>query len=346
MNESLYNAQISAGAVTSDDVSHPKVLHFGDSAAEYAAAHESAAVFDLSDRTQLEVTGADRATYLHNFCTNEIKGLTAGQGCEAFLVNVKARVLGHGHFAVQDESICFHSAAGQQSALLEHLSKYIITEDVELHDRSSEWSGVLISGQASVARLLDLGADVDELPQNGMASVSIAAHEIRVQRIDWLGAPGFFLTVPSDGATDIWHACTAIGIVPAGRHAFDARRIEAGYPLFGIDMNDDFLAPEIGRNEQAISYNKGCYLGQEPIARMDAMGHVNRELRVLQIASTGSVPIGSDVLHNEKSVGRVSSVAAVPGTNRQVALAVIRTSAGTAGTQLSVNGQTASVGER
>ena len=333
MDSTLFNTQISAGAIVHDEGSPrcPPVLHFGDPVDEYTAAAEQAAIFDLTDRTQLEISGADRAKFLHNFCTNEIKKLSPGDGCEAFLTNVKARVLGHGFFFVHQDSIWLNSSPNQQQAVTDHLSKYIITEDVVITDRSAEFGNLFVTGKTAAECLGAAGADVSSLSPGQHTAANIGNHTVEIARVDLCGGLGFLISVQVDVLTDIWHALTAVSVMPAGSLAFEAHRIAARSPFFGLDISDEFLAPEIGRNDVAINYTKGCYLGQEPIARLDAMGHVNRELRGLRFESAEPLQANMGVQANGKVIGQVSSVAQIPGTNSQVALAVIRTAGGKCG---------------
>src|SRR5688572_19506571 len=116
--------------------SYPLPANHGDPAAEYRAAREAAALFGVSDRTQIEIAGSDRVKLLHNFCTNDIKRLQPGDGCEAFITNVKGRVLGYVFIFVGSESIWLDSAPNTETGLLAHLGKYVLIEDVELRPKS------------------------------------------------------------------------------------------------------------------------------------------------------------------------------------------------------------------
>jgi hypothetical protein len=129
-----------------------------------------------------------------------------------------------------------------------------------------------------------------------------------------------------------------VGIVPAGAAVFEALRIEAGFPRYGVDITDDNIAQEAGRTRQAISFTKGCYLGQEPIARLDAMGHVNRELRGVRLAD-GPVPLPMSAVFDEgggQQVGTITSAALSYADNKPVALAMLKTHATRPGTNVQV----------
>ena len=155
----LRENQLQRGAVfvpESADRSQP--LHFGSAREEYVAATTQAAVFDLSDRTLLELSGSDRVRFLHNFCTNDVKRLKTGQGCEAFVPNVKGRVLGHVWIDATEPSLWIDADPAQAEHLVPHLERYVINEDVTIADRTADWGELLVVGPEAAERLRKLGA--------------------------------------------------------------------------------------------------------------------------------------------------------------------------------------------
>ena len=304
-----------------------------DPTAGYRAATESVAVFDLSDRAQIEITGGDRAKFLHNFCTNDIKRLQPGEGCEAFVTNVKGRVLGHVFVFVGPESIWLDSSPGTEESLLAHLGKYVLIEDVELHARSASQGELLLSGPSSESILRAAGLLPEPLALFGHRR----GGEVAVRRTDLLGLPGYVVSASRERIRALRASLIDAGAHPAGPAALNALRIEAGLPLYGVDVSEDQLAQEVGRTARAISFTKGCYLGQEPIARIDAMGHVNRELRGLRLA-TDAVPEAGDrvVGADGKEIGAITSAALSYRDNRSVVLAYLRAKFTAPGTPVSV----------
>ena len=333
--QSLLDVQRSAGAVFSDDDS--RVLHFGDPQSEYAAARNESVLFALSDRTQIEITGADGAKFLHNFCTNDILGLEPGQGCEAFVTNVKGRVLGHVFVFVGEESIWLETVPDSENALISHLDRYIITEDVALHGRSAECGELFVSGPQATDLLGRLFVS-DSLDTYAHVSVQVLQQPASVRRVDLLGQVGFLLSRSRHLLADTWNILRDNGMRPAGTAAFDALRIEAGTPLYGVDISDGNLAQEVARAKVAISFTKGCYQGQEPIARIDALGHVNRELRGLKLTTGPVPPSGSQVMaaNDQKEIGTVTSAALSYEDDNPVALAYLRSQFVTPGTSVAV----------
>ncbi len=288
-----------------------------DPFAERAAANDDVALFDVGDRVQIEVTGRDRLSFLHNFCTNDIKKLQPEQGCEAFITNVKGKVLGHIFVFAEAESLWIESVAGSAATLIAHLDHYLIREDVKLTDRSAEFTEFLLVGPRSAEVLEQLNVPVGELPLNGhsqcrlLAPIAMPLRSVR--RVDWLDLPTWLLSIGRSDSDAAWHTLTQAGACPSGESAFHALRIAAGFPLYGIDISEEQLAQEVSRSSRAISFTKGCYLGQEPIARIDAMGHVNRELRRLEV-STGPLPTPGMVVLDKpvpdgKPIGQITSAA-------------------------------------
>jgi tRNA-modifying protein YgfZ len=305
---------------------------FGDQLAEFEAGHTSSALFDVGDRSQIEIRGADRAAFLHSFCTNDIKRLAAGQGCEAFLTNVKGRVLGHVFVFVETDAIWLETVAGADEALIAHLDRYLITEDVQLHPRTRELGEFFVTGPRAAAVLESAGLHVP-----GERMQSVERGDVRVRRVDWFDQTGHLIAIPRGMTGSLWDRLSHCDeCVPAGRQAFHALRIEAGFPLFGRDITDDNLAQEVGRTAQAISFTKGCYLGQEPIARIDAMGHVNRELRRLRLEHGPPPADGAKIVVDDQDIGRVTSSVQLTDASQPFALGYVRSRYAKAGTAVVV----------
>jgi folate-binding protein YgfZ len=329
-NESLRGAAASPAS--------GEVRDYGDPKAEFFAATQDAAVFELGARTLLELTGNDRQKYLHNFCTNEIRNLRPGQGCEAFVTTIQGKIKAHIFVFADENSLWIDSGPGYEDLLFAHLDKYLITEDVQFARRSAEYVEFYVSGEKVLSKLAAAGLSVSGLELNSHLRASLNGWDIAVRRLDWLGSPGCLIQVRAADATKVRQSLVAAGLVPAGRAAFDALRILAGLPEYGVDFTEGNLAQEAARTNSAISFTKGCYLGQEPIARIDSMGHVNQELRALRLAA-GPVPIAGDkvVLPGEvREAGVITSAAWDYGAEVPVAMALIKRNYLAAGTKLTV----------
>ena len=304
-----------------------RVTHFGDRANEYAAANDSLAMFDLSERSHIQLRGEDRQKFLHNFCTNEIKGLESDNGCEAFVCNDKGRVLAHTYVFAENDSLWIESVNGASDVIAPHLDRYLITEDVEIIDQSSSVGQIFVSGPSAGVTLETAGLPVDALAELDHKRLELDGLAVSIRRCDLLGQQGFSFVTDRENLAKLWLRLRELGIQPAGRDVFELSRIEACMPQFGQDISDANLAQEVDRTESAICFTKGCYLGQEPIARIDALGHVNRELRGVHFKISGDTPEVGSVLvagDDDKEVGQLTSVASSIDQQSCVGLAYIR----------------------
>lgn len=307
-------------------------------------------LFDVSDRVQIEVTGRDRVKFLHSFCTNDIKKLQPGQGCEAFVTNVNGKVLGHIFVFAERDSLWLESVAGATATLLPHLDKYLITEDVRFADRSAEFAELLLAGSSSTELLERLGLSVSSLPRYGHLSHGSDAMPLRsLRRVDWFDSPTWLLSMPVVQRDEIQRALTQTGAQLANDDEFHSSRIAAGFPIYSIDITEENLAQEVGRTALAISFTKGCYLGQEPIARIDAMGHVNRQLCRLELSWGPPPSFGTPILDKSapdgKPIGTITSSASkrVADADESLALAYLRSGFAKAGSQVFVEDRAANV---
>lgn len=309
-----------------------------DSQTQYAAACERAALLDLPGRTHIEITGRDRAKFLHNFCTNDIRNLQAGRGCEAFITNVQGKVLAHVFVFADSEAFWIESVPSSAERIIGHLSRYQISEDVTFTDRTAELATLLLAGPQSAAVLRSIGI---EPPAANLshATGSLGGVPIGVRRNDFLKLPAFSIVAPDAAVATCRDAVLAAGAQAAGAEVLEALRIAAGFPTYGVDLTDANLAQEANRTAEAISFTKGCYLGQEPIARIDAMGHVNQQLRVLKSESGPVPPAGSELFAADaptKAIGRVTSSVLSPATGLPIALAYLRRGHDAPGTEVAV----------
>lgn len=307
-------------------------------------------LFDVSDRVQIEMTGRDRVKFLHSFCTNDIKKLQPGQGREAFVTNVNGKVLGHLFVFAERDSLWLESVAGSAAPLLAHFDKYLITEDVRFADRSAELAELLLVGEQSTALLEQLGLSVANLARNEHLTPSSDVLPVRsVRRVDWFSSPTWLLSISAAQWDAVQQALTQLGATVGDDELFQSQRIAAGFPLYGIDISEENLAQEVGRTALAISFTKGCYLGQEPIARIDAMGHVNRQLCRLDISS-GSPPVAGTSVFDKpapdgKAVGTITSASRNREGNADnpLALAYLRSAFAKTGCPVLVEGREAKV---
>jgi tRNA-modifying protein YgfZ len=307
--------------------------------AEYESARSACALFELSERTHMELTGRDRGKFLHNFCTNDIRALPPGEGCEAFVTSVQGKVLAHIFVFAGDQSLWLECVPGCAERLISHLSRYNISEDVEFHDRTAECGTLLAAGPAAADVLFRCGLAVAELEPLHHRQVEIAGVPVQIRRNDLLRLQGYVLVCPQEQLHQVREALQASGAQPADMDVFHALRIEAGMPWYGMDISDENLAQEVNRTSEAISFSKGCYLGQEPIARIDAMGHVNLQLRIVRLTRLPVPEAGAEIVTpgpEEKKIGRITSAALSFADDTPVALGYLRRHYDTPGLQVAV----------
>jgi tRNA-modifying protein YgfZ len=299
---------------------------------------------DRSDRIRIEVSGPDRAKFLHNLTTNEVKRLAAGRGCEAFVTSTQGKTIGYVIILAAEDRILVRSDPGGMELALPHLRKYGIFDDVAIEDRTAETFELHLAGAGADEVVRHAGGQVPEPVEYAHSPAELAGCTVRVVRESPTGLPGLTLIGDRQGAAAVGEALRAAG-QPAGLTdldliTFDSLRIEAGTPVFGKDVTPKNLPQEIGRDARAISFVKGCYLGQETVARIDALGHVNQVLKGLVFAPQSSCPSpGSPLESDGKGVGVITSTVVSPARGCPLALALIRTSHATAGTPLRVESE-------
>ncbi len=310
-------------------------------AVEYRAAVTGAALFDRSDAGKVELAGKEAVFFLQNLCTNDVKSLPVGAGCEAFLTNLKARVIAHVFIyrlaPEKPEVVWLDTGPGMGERTLKHLDRHLISEQVELADRTREYAQVHLCGPQAPAVLEKvLGGAALALDELRHEQRPFGGGAVQVRRHDLLNLPGYDLLCPAADAPTLRQALCAAGAAPAGQEAFEVLRVEAGVPVYGADIDENRFVVEVGRIRQTICYTKGCYLGQEPIVMARDRGHVNRTLLGLTFPEGGAVPPGAKVFRDGQEVGQVTSSVVSPRLGRAVALAYLRRGSQEAGTAVEV----------
>jgi glycine cleavage system T protein len=341
----LYEMTTNAGTTYTEEAGYTIPEHFGDAASEYRHAQTGAVLFDRSHRGKVELTGPEAPTFLHNLCTNDVAGLPVGAGCEAFLTTAKAKVVSYlyiFHLLLHDgrPALWLDVAPGTAEKVIQHLDHFVISEQVEFADRTREFAQMHLAG-LQAHQVLER-ALVDDVPQleelQHMVRTFGSDSTCHIRRHTPLGLSGYDIVCLRSRAEGIWQMLLRAGAKPAGRGAWETLRIEAGTPAHGQDIDETTFAPEVGRTTQAISYTKGCYLGQEPIVMARDRGQVNRTLLGLKLPD-GPVPHNSLLFRDGKEVGRVTSSTASPRLSFAIALAYVRRGNQEPGTLLEVDVQ-------
>lgn len=319
-----------AGAVLGPWLDWTVPLRFTDSLAEYEAARERAGLIDYSAWGLIEVQGADRVGFLHNLLTNDIKRLQPSTGCQACLLTPQAKLVAHLLVLAGESAHWLLVPRARAEATLSTLDRYLITEDVRLHDRTQPFVLVALQGPHSLTLLNALlGETVVAVPQPlAHQERHLDGTPIRVIAFSLTSEPGALLAVSAENAAWLWQRLVEHGrphgLIAVGWDALNMLRIESGIPWDGIDMDATTLLPETGLEERAVSYTKGCYVGQEIIARLQTYGSVSRKLMGL-VCDGQRMPSPHDVIAVDgQPGGEITSACLSPTLKRPIALGYVR----------------------
>jgi folate-binding protein YgfZ len=321
----------SAGTTFADLAGFEVPAHFGDPDAEYRQALGGAVVFDRTPTGKLEVAGKDAPSFLHNLCTNDINALPLGGGCEAYFCDSRAKVLAHAlvyHvLSAGRHAFWLDVTPGFNDKLLKHLERHLISEAVELTDQTERFAQLHLAGPRAKAVLeTALGEPLPDLPEFlHMERTFGSTATCSVRRHDPLGVSGYDLVCLNERAEGVWRMLRAAGATPAGQAAWETLRVENGTPVYGIDIGEDRFVMEVARAPRAVSYAKGCYLGQEPIVMArDRAGFVNRAFLGVKVLEGGMLPAGTKLYRDAAEVGLITSSVQSPRLNAPLAIGYIR----------------------
>jgi folate-binding protein YgfZ len=277
---------------------------------DYAALYETAVIGAIAPRGQVAVAGADRASFLQGFLTNDTAQLTTGHGCYAAWLTPQGRMLCDLHVLESGDMILLDLPSADLIQTADRLEQFHFTEDVQiavLETLRSVW----VHGPAA-ARLLGR-EEYNAWAQYQNARVEFAGVPVVIARIDQLGVPGFVIYVDAQQHDEVTRAVATAGALHATPETLEAARIEAGYPVFGVDMTPDTIPLEAGIEDRAISLTKGCYVGQEVIIRILHRGHGRVVRKLVRLQVEGDAPsANAKVFSGERDIGFVTSAAKSP----------------------------------
>jgi folate-binding protein YgfZ len=308
-------------------------------AEEYAAAREAAGLFDLSERALLAASGPQRQKFLHVMLSNAVDGRAPGEGCRAALMDVKGHLLALLRVLVTPDAVLLEMPGDRLKAVEDTLVFHRVGAPVRFADRPAVVLGLL--GPLQLAVLERAGACVGDLEPESHTETALGGSPIRIARAGDLPAGGHVLHVDPASAVGVWSALVAAGARPVGREAVDALRIEEGRAWWGPDVTPENLLHETGLLTEYHSPAKGCYPGQEVVARLEGRGgNVNKRLCGLLLSEI--VPAGTPLRLEGRDAGRVTTAAVSPRLG-PIALAYVQRSALEIGRSLEAGGATAHV---
>ena len=320
------------------------VSHYSAGASsEYEALTRAVVILDLTFRSRICLTGADRTRFLHGQVTNDVNKLKPGQGCYAALVTAKGKIESDFNIYCLENELLLDFEPGLAQHVIARFEKFIIADDVQAIDVSADYGVLSVQGPFSDAVLKEFAPGL-VLPASSLSFTKFdgSGQECYCMNVSRAGLPGFDLFLPMAGMADSLQKLKLI----AGKHqgqlcgwdALEIARIEAGIPRFGKDMDETNLASEAGIEARAISYSKGCYIGQEVISRIRAFGQVAKALRGLRLPTdAASLPAkGDKIFAGDKEVGYITSATRSPILQTGIALGYVRKEHNAEGTQLVV----------
>jgi folate-binding protein YgfZ len=280
----------------------------------YRALTEGCGLVDRSERGKLALTGAEAKAFLQGQVTNDVEALEPGRGCYAAFLTHKGKMLGDLRVLDLGHELLLDTERSTLQELFNMIRRYKLGRDVELHKRTLELG--LLSLIGPEARAVAGAGELGEAEHDSVAA-QIAGTPVTLVATDG----GVDVLCPAEATSAVRAALEAAGAEPASEEAVEALRVERGRPRYGIDLDDTVIPQEAGLNERAVSFTKGCYVGQETVARLFYRGKPNRHLRGLRLS--GEAVTGDELRLGEKVVGQVRTVAHSPA-HGPIALAIVR----------------------
>ena len=318
---------------------------------QYNAAMEAVVVINRSHLVRGAVRGADRTAFLHNMLSADIKNLPPGAGTEGTFLTIKGKLVSNLTVFHDNDRLLMEMESGRVSALIEALSRYIISEDVTLESLEGDEASFSVEGPGGCDLLAKLtgGSTSKFNGLDGLAHLAVVSSDgVRITARRHDPSPRFDVAAPASKALELLENAREHGAVIGSSALAQTRRIEAGRPQFGTDMDESHMPMEASLDE-AINFDKGCYIGQEYVVRLAHRGHLNRKLVGIKIAlehdhGRPDVPsAGSPVTAGDKEAGALTSAAYSPKLGAVVALGYLRREFFEPGTEVVIDGKTGAV---
>jgi folate-binding protein YgfZ len=325
----LDDAHRRAGALLREQDGRVVPAHYGDARAEYEAVRGGggAGLFDLSSRGRVEVSGAEAVQFLNGMLTNDVAKLEDGAWMSAAFPNVQGRLIAPARVTRRGDRFVFDTEPATHERMFKSLERFTLAGDFRVRDLTSETAMLSLQG-AGAAQLVAavLGEDASRVGRGRVSSATFRTSDVNVMRATHTAEDGFDLTTGADGAEALWDALVAAGARPAGFDALEVLRVEAGLPRYGVDATEANVVLEVVDEAEAVSYTKGCYVGQEIIARIHWRGHVAKRLAGLVLAREVDAPTAAQLksCDDARDVGRITSTAYSPRLRRFVALGLVK----------------------
>jgi folate-binding protein YgfZ len=299
-------------------------LSYSTLADEHGAVRERVGILDRSDRGVIEATGRDRAAFLQGMLSSDVKGLAPGQGTVATLLDVHGKVLSLLVVHCLADRLLLETDSGLVAPTMEALERLHFVEKIELEDVGAGVGVLTVAGPLARSAVEGvLGEGLPDLRVHHHVEVTWQGLRVRVVRNEESGEAGYDLWVETSGLTALWERLSEAGATPVGREAWNVLRVEAGVVRHGVDVDASTLVLEAPLAD-AYSLSKGCYVGQEVVARVTYRGHVNRKIVGFCFPDDRIPRPGATVRVAGRDVGRVTSAVISPVLGRGLALGFLR----------------------
>jgi folate-binding protein YgfZ len=312
---------------------------YGDASAEYQTVRSSdgAGLIDLSSRGLIEVSGAEAVQFLNGLVTNDVKALADGAWMTAAFPNVQGRLLAYARVLRRKDSYLFDTEAVTRERVFQTLARFTLAGDFHVNDRTHERALLSLQG-ACASRIVTatLGEDAARVAHGRLVETNWNNKSITLIRATHTSEDGYDIFIGAEDSNALWDALLEAGARPTGFDALEVLRIEAGLPRYGVDMDETRVVLETGLDD-AVSFTKGCYVGQEIIARIHWRGHVAKRLAGLSFDDKVEVERDAKIKTTDgKDVGQITSLTFSPRLQKTIALAYVRYDYLAPGTELRV----------
>jgi len=318
--------------------------HFGDPVREYESVGISAGIFDLANRAMLQFTGEDRLSYLQGMLSNDLRPLKMFEGQQAAILTQQGKVIADARVLCSLNSFYLDFWEALKEKIVTHLNRYLVADEVEIHDPNEQWKMVSLQGPKAPTILNQVFGNA-ELPVqlNHHRMVQFDGNPVCVVRADRSGYGGFDLIVQTSQLSALAQKLTELGAAWVGAQAQNILRVEAGIPRYGVDFSEDNLLLEVDLDD-AVSFSKGCYLGQEVVERIRSRGHVNKKLCGLILDGNTPASPGEKLRGDNKEVGQITSSVVSIALQRPIALAYVNKEFWATGTKLTMHPSGSEIG--
>ncbi len=336
-NLRLFETHKSLGGVFNDQ-SLPK--HYGHPIEEYEAVRESVGLIDLSFRDKLKITGKDQCTFLQGMITNDIVGCKVGEGVYAAILTVKGKMLCDMKIYKNDNHLFLDLEPGLGEKVTEILMRHKFMAEIEIENIADTFSLFSLHGPKAKGLIEEvLNMTIPDLSEYAHLTHEKDGAEVFIVRANRTGEEGYDIYIPSTNAQSYWDSFTQEGkahqLKVFGLDAMEILRIEAGIPIYGVDMTEE-TNPFEARLDHALHFNKGCYVGQETIARMKWQGHANWFLMGYELEGEDCPATGDPMFNKDKKVGTISSSIYSPILKKVIAMGRLRKECKEPGTRLTL----------